>query len=65
MSLVNGNGATVWRTVLAGLILAAAVGAWKLTGELSTIGARLFAIEQNFLKIDERLTYLERQERRR
>ena len=65
MSLTNGNGASVWRTVVAGLILAAAVGAWKLTGELSTISARLYAIEQSQAKTDERLTYLERQERRR
>lgn len=65
MSLTNGNGASIWRTVLAGLILAAAVGAWKINGELSTISARLYAIEQNQSKTDERLTYLERQERRR
>ena len=64
MSLSNGNGANIWRTVLAGLILAAILGGWQLTRELANIGTRLFAIEQNFLKMDERLTYIERRQRR-
>lgn len=68
MSLSNGHGASytgLWRTVLAGLILAAAVGVWEASRQLSRIDARLEVMETSFQKMDERLTWLERRERRR
>ena len=67
MSLANGNGASytgLWRTVLAGLILAAAIGVWEASRQLSKVETRLESMEQSFQKIDERLTWLERRERR-
>lgn len=67
MSLANGNGASytgLWRTVLAGLILAAAIGVWEASRQLAKIDARLEVMEASFQKMDERLTWLERRERR-
>ena len=67
MSLANGNGASytgLWRTVLAGLILAAALGAWNVTTQLASINASLLAIQGSIEGLDERVKWLERRERR-
>ena len=68
MTLANGNGASytgLWRTVLAGLILAAAIGIWEASRQLAKIEISLSAIQLSLESLDERVTYLERQGRRR
>ena len=68
MSLSNGNSASytgLWRGVLAALLVAAAVGAWEASRQLAKIEASLEAIRTSLESLDERVTYLERQGRRR
>lgn len=65
MTALNGNGATIWRTVLAGLILATAIGIWEASRQLAKIETSLDAIQISLQSLDERVTYLERQGRRR
>lgn len=68
MSLASGdigNHTGLWRTVLAGLILATAVGIWEASRQLAKIETSLSAIELSLKSLDERVTYLERQGRRK
>lgn len=68
MSLANGTPASytgIWRAVLAGLILATALGIWEASRQLAKIETSLDAIKISLQNLDERVTYLERQGRRK
>ena len=75
MSLTNGNGTSsngLLKLVLGGLvtlIVAAIIAGWNMNANMASIRTELTLIKEqnteNFDKLDRRLTYLERQERRR
>lgn len=62
--LKNGLGNRILASFLGGLLLAATVGAWQATAKLSAILEAQQQILSRMDRMDDRITYLERRQRR-
>jgi hypothetical protein len=58
---MNGALNKILATVIAGLLLAAALGTYSASGRLASLEATVDGLNTTIAKIDDRVTYLERE----
>ena len=58
---MNGALNKILATVIAGLLLAAALGTYSASGRLASMEATVEGMKASIVKIDDRVTYLERE----
>ncbi len=58
---MNGALNKILATVIAGLLLAAALGTYSASGRLASMEATVEGMKTSIVKIDDRVTYLERE----